>query len=55
MKKFIDLLHLLGVDALLLGLLERLLGGLIKKLEAFKQTLCSLLDRLALYKNETSA
>ena len=47
MKKFIDILRLLGVDKLLLGLLERLLSGMLKKVEDFKQKLCTILQRLA--------
>ena len=48
MKKFIDLLRLVGVDKLLLGLLERLLSGMLKKVEALRQKLCTILQRLAL-------
>ena len=32
--KFIMLLHLFGLDVLLLGLVEKLVNGLVKKLDA---------------------
>lgn len=42
----IGVLRLYHLDALLLELLERLLGGLIKKLTAFKEFVHRITDRL---------
>lgn len=46
--KVIVLLHLFGLDVLLLGLLEKLLLGLIKKVGALKNAALSSLDRCKL-------
>ncbi len=51
-EKFFKVLHLLGVDALLLGLFEKLARELIKRLEAWLCSLHSLLQRAERYRNE---
>ena len=50
--KIIKLLHVFGWDALLLGLLEKLLLGLIKKLSEWTDTLRRFLDRAQNIRNE---
>ena len=44
--KIIKLLHVFGWDALLLGLLEKLALGLIKKLESWLTSARNFLDRV---------
>ena len=50
--KIIQLLHLLGLDALLLGLLEKLLLKSIKKLTDWTSSLRRFLDRAQKLRNE---
>ncbi len=45
-KKVVIFLQFYGFDVLLLGLLEKLLKGLVKKLEVFLPNLQRALDRL---------
>lgn len=51
-EKLIKVLHALGWDALLLGLLEKIALGLIKKLTAWTERLHSFLERAQTYRNE---
>lgn len=49
--KFVKLMHLLGLDVLLLGLFEKLALWLIKKLERRLARLLGLLDKVQQYRN----
>lgn len=52
MTKFRKLMHLLGLDVLLLGLFEKLALELIKKLTEWKDSLLRALSRAEAYRNE---
>lgn len=49
--KFEKLMHLFGLDALLLGLFEKLALGLIKKMSEWTQSLQRSLSRVDEYRN----